>query len=516
MTGLVVGVPLLGALAAWWAPSRLGGAAAFLSAVATFVLALFLHESAPIDAAWLPALGVGLRLDPAGVSSVLVLAASLAMVPTVLTAALRVTRSTGAFLALLLLMQASLNGLFLASDLVLFYVFWEASLVPSLLMLGIWGLRGRRGAFTKYLVYAIGGSFLMLVAILSLRPLAGAESYAFADLLPATRALGPVTQAWLFAGFAASFLVKLPLFPLHSWLIDFHEQNHPSGVADVAGTLYKVGGFGFFAWAIPLLPAGAEAFQPWLLALAAVTALWAALAATQQTDLKRLLAYASLSHMGLVGVGVFSLHPVGMTGAMMLMAAQMLATGGMFLLAGMLHARRDTFDLGRFGGLARSAPALASVILFTIFASIGVPGLSNFPGEFMSLLGAAQANVFLAVLATLAVIAAGVYGVNVFARLFQGRQQESTRDLGGVEVAVIAPIVAGILWLGIAPAASMARIDADTDVALSPPSVAAPTDVLMPERAPGAEPDAEADAEADAGPDAAPDPVADPVPGGEQ
>lgn len=463
----MIALPALAALAAWWAPARMAGAVAFLAAAATFVAALFLPGSSALDVPWLPALGVGFRLDPAGASSVLVLAASLAMIPTVLTAARRVAHATGGFLALLLAMQAALNGLFLASDLVLFYVFWEAALIPSLLMLGAWGGRGRRGAFTKYLIYAIAGSFLMLVAILALRPLADAASYAFADLLPATRALDPVTQGWLFAGFAAAFLVKLPLFPLHSWLIDFHEQNHPSGAADVAGTLYKVGGFGFFAWAIPLLPDGAAAFQPWLLGFAAVTALWAALAATQQTDLKRLLAYASLSHMGLVGVGVFSLHPAGMTGAMLLLAAQMIATGGLFLLSGMLHERRESFELARFGGLARSAPALASVMLFTIFASIGVPGLSNFPGEFMSLMGAAQFSLPLATLATLSVIAAGVYGVNLYARLFQGRPQESTRDLGSLEVVVLAPVIAGILWFGLAPAVPSALIDVDTTVALS-------------------------------------------------
>ncbi|MDZ7800924.1 MAG: NADH-quinone oxidoreductase subunit M [Trueperaceae bacterium] len=466
MTAAMVLIPLIAAALVWRAPRRAAGALALLATSGTFVLALFLSSASALDLAWLPAAGIGFRLDPAGVASVLVLAASLAMIPTVLAAATQVARSTGAFLALLLAMQAGLNGLFLSSDLVLTYVFWEATLFFSVFLLGGWGREGRRGAVTKYLIYAVAGSFLMLVSILALRPLSGAESYAFADLLPATRALDVVTQAWLFAGFAAAFAVKLPMFPLHSWLIDFHDQNHPSGAADVAGTLYKVGGFGFFAWAIPLLPLGAQAFQPWMLALTSVTALWAALAATQQTDLKRLLAYASLSHMGLVGVGLFSLHPAGMTGAMALLVAQMFSTGGLFLLSGMLYARRGSFALDRFGGLARSAPALAAVTLLALFASIGVPGLSNFPGEFMSLLGAFQTHVAAAVLATLAVIAAGAYGVNLYQRLYQGRQREATHDLRGLEVAVLAPLVAGILWMGIAPAPQIARTHQDTRVAL--------------------------------------------------
>jgi NADH-quinone oxidoreductase subunit M len=467
MTAAVVLIPLIGALIAWRSPERIAGVVALASTVLTFLTSLFLFGALPVDVAWLPAVGVGVRLDPAGASSVLVLAAALTMIPTVLTAATHVGSRVGTFLALLLLMQTSLNGLFLASDLVLAYVFWEATLIPSLLLLGIFGREQRRGAVTKYLIYAVSGSFLMLVAILAMRPLSGAASYAFADLLPATRALDPVVQGWLFAGLAAAFAVKLPLFPLHSWLIDFHRQNHPSGAADVAGTLYKVGGFGFFAWAIPLLPLGAEAFRPWLLTLAAITALWGALAATQQKDLKSLLAYASLSHMGLVGVGVFSLTAAGMNGAMLLLAAQMLSTGGLFLISGMLYRRRHGFELDHFGGLARSAPALAAVTLLTLFASIGVPGLSNFPGEFLSLMGGVTASPWIGGLATLSVIAAGVYGVNVYQRLFQGRAGERTADLRGPEVAVLAPIVAGILWLGLAPGPQVERIDQATRVALS-------------------------------------------------
>ena len=460
MTLAVVGIPLVAAVlvallpAAGW--QRL---LALLSALATFALALLLPGDPGVSWQWIPGFGATFSLAPDGAGSVLVLAAALTMIPTIAYAGLRIETRRGGFLALLLAMQASLNGLFLASDLIAFYIFWEATLIPSLLMLGIWGGAKRRQAVLKYLIYAVAGSFVMLIAILALKPLSGAASYHITDLLAATPALPARSQIWLFLGFSLAFVVKLPLFPFHSWLIDFHEQNHPSGVADVAGTLYKVGGFGFFAWALPLLPAGAAAVGPWLLALSAITALYAGLIATQQTHLKRLLAYASLAHMGLVGVGVFGLELAGMNGAMYLLAAQMLSTGGLFLLSGMLHERGHGFDLDRFGGLARSAPALAALFLLVLFASIGVPGLANFPGEFLSLLGGFQASAGWAALATLSVVAAGVVGVNLYQRLFQVREEGRHSDLRGFEALVLIPIVAGVLWLGLAPAPQLERIE---------------------------------------------------------
>jgi NADH-quinone oxidoreductase subunit M len=437
---------------------------ALLAALATFALALLLPGDPGVSWSWIPGFGATFSLSPSGAGSVLVLAAALTMIPTIAYAGVRVEQRTGGMLALLLAMQAGLNGLFLAKDLVVFYVFWEAALIPSLLMLGIWGGERRRQAVLKYLVYAVAGSFMMLIAILALKPLSGAASYHVVDLLAATPSLPVRTQIWLFLGFALAFAVKLPLMPVHSWLIDFHEQNHPSGVADVAGTLYKVGGFGFFAWALPLLPAGALAVGPWLLALAAITALYAGVIAARQTDLKRLLAYVSLAHMGVVGVGIFGLNLAGPTGAMYLLAAQLLSTGGLFLLSGMLHERGHSFDLDRYGGLARSAPAMAAVFLLILFASIGVPGLSNFPGEFLSLLGGFQGSVFWTAVATLSVVAAGVVGVNLYQRLFQGREAGTHPDLRSVEILVLIPILSGVLWLGLTPAPQLERIEVQSQI----------------------------------------------------
>jgi NADH-quinone oxidoreductase subunit M len=445
---------------------------ATLSTIATLIAARFLQGDAGFSTLWIPGFNSYFELNPQGAASILVLIAAVVMVPTVGWAASKVTERTGGFLFLLLLMQAGLNGLFLAKDLVVYYIFWEATLIPSIFMLGMWGGAQRRQAATKYLIYAVAGSFVMLVSILAIKPLSGASSYRFSDLIAATPNLPLATQLWLFTGFALAFAVKLPMFPLHSWLIDFHEQNHPSGAADVAGTLYKVGGFGFFAWALPLLPDAARAAAPLMMFLCAFTAVYAAWLATSQTHLKRMMAYASLSHMGIVGVGIFGLHISGLNGAMFLLAAQMLSTGGLFLITGMLYERRKTFDIDAYGGLAKSAPALAALTLFILFTSIGVPGLANFPGEFMSLMGAFQTQPVIAIFATLSVIAAGVYGVNLYQRLYQGEQREAVEDANEGEWTVLLPILIGILWLGIAPSGALRQIDLQGQLAVPTASVA--------------------------------------------
>jgi NADH-quinone oxidoreductase subunit M len=460
MTLAALLLPFISGLLLFVAPKGLQRALVLISTVFTFLTALGMVQVGPYEAPWLPGFGVYLSLSAAGAGGVLVTAASLVMIPTALYASFVIERRTGAFLALLLLMQAGLNGIFLAQDLVLFYVFWEATLIPSVVMLGVWGLERRRQAAITYLLYAVAGSFIMLVAILAVRPLSGAASYRLADLIPATQNLPVTTQVWLFLAFTLAFAVKLPLWPVHGWLPDFHEQNHASGIADVAVTLYKVGGWGFFAFALPLFPAGAAVLTPYLLALAAFTAVYAGIIATAQTHLKRLLAYASLSHMGIVGVGVFGMYLAGLNGAMYLLAAQMLSTGGMFLLSGMLYRRRNSFELSEYGGLARPAPMLAAMTLFVTLASIGVPGLSNFPGEFMSLLGAFERSAWLGGFATLSVIAAGVYGVNLYQRLYQGPMRHEVRDLGRLELVALVPFIVGILWFGVFPQPHMSRIEA--------------------------------------------------------
>jgi len=438
---------------------------AVAGAVATLVLAIFLPGTRPLDLTWLPGIGVSFSLDGNGAGSVLTFAAALMMIPAVLVATTRVASGAAGFAALLLVALGGLNGIFLAKDLVLFYVFWEATLIPGLLLLGIWGGERRREATVKYLVYAVTGSFFMLISILAVKALSGAASFHVIDLMLAAPELPVATQTWLFVGLAIGMAVKLPIWPLHSWLVDLNEQNHPSGAADVLGSLYKVGAFGFFAWGLPLLPAGALRVAPILLALSAVTALYGAFGAIGSNHLKRFLAYGSLSHMGIIGVGVFGMHLAGMSGAMYFLAAQMVSTGGLFLIVGMLYHRRRSLYLADYGGLAKAAPALAALTLFLIFTFIGVPGLSNFPGEFMSLLGAFQTSPWPAAIATLTVIAAGVYGVNLYQRLFQGRSEAVVKDLDALEMYVLLPVIVGVLLFGLMPAPHLQRIESQSQLA---------------------------------------------------
>ncbi len=467
LTLLALFLPFLTGLLALVISGRGRQITVLLGSLATFAVAMLLPSASGIEVPWFESLGIYFSVSPAGAGSVLVLVASLVMIPTAYYAATKVEERTGAFVALLLAMQTGLNGIFMAQDLVLYYIFWEATLIPSVLMLGGWGLERRQQAALKYLTYAVAGSFLMLVAILALRPISGAASFRMVDLLAVTPQLPFFTQLWLFIGFALAFAVKHPLWPLHAWLPHFHEQNHPSGAADVAGTLYKVGGWGFFAFALPLFPDAAAAASPILVAVAAFTALYAAMIATAQTNLKRLLAYASLSHMGIVGVGIFGLNIAGLNGAIYLLAAQMVSTGGLFLLSGMLYERRGSFELDDYGGLAKGAPALAAITLFVMFASIGVPGLGNFPGEFMALMGAFQTAPYIAGFATLAVIAAGVYGVNMYQRLYQGEQKGEVWDMGRLELLILAPLLAGIVWLGVTPQPQLERIERQSRIVLT-------------------------------------------------
>jgi NADH-quinone oxidoreductase subunit M len=301
----------------------------------------------------------------------------------------------------------------------------------------------------KFGAYTLFGSLLMLISIIGVKLIGGSPTFALADLLRDEYRVTGAAGTWLFLGFLAAMAVKLPLFPLHAWLPDFHEQNHPSGVADAMGTLYKVGGYGLFAFAIPLFPQAAEALRPLLMALAAFTALYAAWIAFHQTEWKRLLAYAGLSHMGLVGLGIFSLQPIAVTGGLYLLAFQNVYTGALFLAVGMLWQRVGNTNVAH-GGVMTQAPALAGLTMTLWFASIAVPGLAGFVGEFSILLGAYQVSPWLAFIGGLSTIAAAAYALTAYQHTYwQTRPEGSVRapELRGTEWAVLAvPLAVAILF----------------------------------------------------------------------
>ncbi len=420
-------------------------AATFLIAVSLFVAYSGTGYAYVYQTPLLQPLGIYYAVGLDGVGLVLALAFSLMTFLGILAS----NKVPGRMVGLALLMETGLLGIVASIDLILFYLFFEATLIPSLLMLGLYGRENRVRAMIKFAIYTLAGSLLMLAGILAARYLSGANSFLLSDLL--AHHLSGTAGVWAFWAFMAAFLVKTPLLPLHAWLPDFHAENHPSGLADVMGTLYKVGIFAIFRWAIPLFPEAFAQFRVLLLVLAAVTALYAAWAAYGQKDWKRLLAYGALSHMGIAALGLFSGSPEGATGAIFLLAASAIYTGSLFLFAGMMYQRYGSTEISVTRGLAKSAPALAAFALIMMLAMIGLPGLSGFPGELMVLLGAYGVSPSLTILAFLAVIAAVSYALNAYQRVFHEQPERPAADLGYREWIFAVMATLPLLILGIYP-----------------------------------------------------------------
>jgi len=444
---LAILLPILfGVLLLLGAPRALG----VLGALASFALnlALFLAqrggESFAVSLPLLPGAGVYWAFALDGLSALFFLTVGL----TVLLGAL-VARVEGRFLGLALLMEGLLLGLFSAQDLVVFYLFFEAALIPALLMLLFYGGEGRVRAIYTFLLFTLVGSLPMLAAILAVKALGGSPTFLLKDLL--AHPVRGEAALWVFLGFALAFAIKTPLFPVHAWLPLFHRENHPSGLADAMGTLYKVGVFAFFRYAIPLAPEGFAELQGLLLFLAALSAVYGAWVAFSAKDFKTLLAYAGVSHMGVAALGVFSGTPEGALGGLYLLAASGVYTGGLFLLAGRLYERLHTLEIGRYRGLSHSAPGLAALALFLFLAMVGLPGLAGFPGELMTLLGAYKASPWLAGFAFLSVIASAAYALTAFQKTFWEEEGRQVADLGGEEWPFALLAVLALVLLGVFP-----------------------------------------------------------------
>ena len=459
MIHLFIFLPLLGSLLMGLFPRQWRDEVAVAVTLLTLGLGVALWASGGtglFSVPWVEALGITYSVQLSGVSLVLALVTAFMTFVAVLYGRQRV-ENPAVMLALVLSMETGLLGIFAARDLVLFYVFFEDALLPALLMLAMFGGPSRMRALVKFAAYTLLGSLLMLLSIIGVKSLGGSPTFALADLVqhPVTGA----AQTWLYLGFLAAMAVKLPLWPMHAWLPDFHEQNHASGVPDVMGTLYKVGGYGLFTFALPLFPDASLELRPVLMGLAAFTALYAAWIAFRQTDWKRLLAYAGLSHMGFVALGVFSMNETAVIGAMYLLAFQNLYTGALFLGVGMLQERVGSLDT-RVGGVMTQAGALGGLTMALWFASIAVPGLAGFVGEFSVLLGAYQVSPWLAFVAGLTTIAAAAYALNAFQATFWGGRPHgavSVRDLRGAEWPVLALPLAVALFFGVysAPALNL-------------------------------------------------------------
>jgi NADH-quinone oxidoreductase subunit M len=409
-------------------------------------------------ASWVPSLGIGYHVGVDGISLLLVLLTTF-LTPVALASAWSVVEDRAKeFVITMLLLETGMIGVFVSLDLFLFYVFWEAMLFPMYFIIGVWGGPNRIYAAVKFVLYTMVGSVLMLVAILALYVQHGAATgtYTF-DLPVLARWVVPPgsAQTLMFLAFALAFAIKVPLFPLHTWLPDAHVEAPTAGSVLLAGVLLKMGTYGFLRFCLPLFPHASLAFAPLVFALALVGIVYGAWVSTVQPDLKKLVAYSSVSHLGFVMLGIFSLNLQGLVGGLIQMVNHGLSTGALFLMVGMIYERRHTRLIADFGGLWGVMPAFSALFLVVVLSSLGLPGLNGFVGEFLVLLGAFRVDPWLAAAAATGIIFAAVYLLWMYQRVIFGEVvHEANRrlpDLTPREWAVVVPVVLFIVWIGVYP-----------------------------------------------------------------
>jgi NADH-quinone oxidoreductase subunit M len=467
--------PLVGAAATLLVPaarSRLARGVAFLFAGVEFLASLPLFTALDPDRGmqlvervpWIPVIGASYHLGVDGVSVLLVLLTTLLTALAVLASFTSVTDRVRPYYALLLGLETAMIGTFLSLDVLLFYVFWEAMLVPMYFLIGVWGGEQRIRAAIKFFLYTMAGSVLMLVAILwtyfLYHSLTGTYSF---DLLEWYKLPVPLgVQTWLFLAFAVAFAIKVPMFPFHTWLPLAHVEAPTAGSVLLAGVLLKMGTYGFLRFALPLYPNAAAALTPILLALAVAGILYGALVAWVQPDVKKLVAYSSVSHLGFVMLGMLALNEAGLSGSLLQMVNHGISTGALFLLVGVIYERRHTRLIAEFGGLWKVMPAFSAVFLVVLLSSIALPGTNGFVGEFLILLGGFQAQRPYAIVAALGVILSAVYMLTMFNRVIFGpvtnRENERLPDLRPREWAVFVPLLLLIFWLGVYPQPFLKRV----------------------------------------------------------
>jgi NADH-quinone oxidoreductase subunit M len=423
------------------------------------------------NTSWIPAWGISYRVGIDGISLVMVLLTTVLMPLSVLASWRYITTRERGFYALMLTLLAGLVGVFIALDMFLFYVFFELMLIPMYFIIGIWGGTNRLYAAIKFFVYTMTGSFLMLVAIIVLvwkvQSATGQLSFSYDYLLAHASAAGSAAP-WLFAAFALAFAIKVPIFPLHTWLPDAHVEAPTAGSVLLAGVMLKIGTYGFLRFAIPFFPevALSPAVSSLMVTLAIIGIIYGALVAMVQPDIKKLVAYSSVSHLGFVMLGIWGGTVQSVQGALMVMISHGFSTGALFLLIGMLYERRHTRLIDDYGGIARVVPVFSLILTVVALSSIGLPGLNGFVGEFLVLLGSFAAFPWATGIATTGVIFAAAYLLWALQRLIFNRlddgENEHLTDLTLRELAVMLPLVLGIVWLGLYPAPVLRRMEPAT------------------------------------------------------
>jgi len=488
---LLAGVVLLALSATVGLPERLFRALGLAAALATFALTLVLWRGFDVTSPgyqfvewlpWMPEWGIHWFVGIDGISLLLVVLTAF-LVPIVLVASWNdVTRSLRSFVFFMLFLETGMLGTFVSLNLFQFYVFWEVMLVPMYFIIGIWGGPRRVYAAVKFFLFTMVGSLLMLVAILAVYYIhyeqQGAGAVLNFDLVRAPGSLRPAlldtviplageaiwwqTQPWLFLGFALAFGIKVPMVPFHTWLPDAHVEAPTAGSVILAGVLLKMGTYGFVRFAMPLFPVASVQFAPVILALALIGILYGALVAMVQSDVKKLVAYSSVAHLGFVMLGMFAFEVQGLEGSVLQMVNHGLSTGALFLLVGMLYERRHTRQLADFGGIAKPMPVFAALFVIVAMSSVGLPALNGFVGEFLILLGAFRARPAFAVPAAFGVVLAAAYLLWAVRRMLFGPverpENRALIDLGLREKLVMVALVVPIVWIGVYPETFLVRI----------------------------------------------------------
>jgi NADH-quinone oxidoreductase subunit M len=444
-------------------------------ALAGYLFAAFQGGTAEFQfvtrAAWYAPWGISWYLGVDGISLPMVVLTAL-LVPLALAASGMILRRTREFVAAILLLEAGLIGAFLALDLFMFFVFFEAILIPMYFIIGLWGGERRIYAAVKFFLYTAFGSALLLAGIIAMAVIhsreTGALSFAFEDL--AALDLGHTTELWLFAAFALAFAIKVPLFPLHTWLPDAHVEAPTGGSVLLAGVLLKLGTYGLIRFNLGLFPQASVDAVPVLTVLAVIGIVYGAVVAIVQPDLKKLVAYSSVSHLGFIVLGTFALTSAGLQGGVIQNVNHGITTGALFLLVGMIYDRRHTKQIADFGGLAKVMPVYAGFFLFTAFASMGLPALNGFVGEFLVLVGSYPAVPVGAIVGAVGVVLAAIYLLWAYERVFTGEptlpENKALIDLRPREVAVLAPLAVLMLLLGLYPRILLDKIEPSTEAVL--------------------------------------------------
>jgi NADH-quinone oxidoreductase subunit M len=482
MLTLLIALPIIGAVVIWLLPRgntatirQLSLGVALVEALLATLLVLGFQPAEPgmqsvQSVPWIPNLGIDYAVGVDGVS-LWMIALTAVLLPISIGASWPwMEERAREYGALLLLLAAGMIGAFAATDVVLFFVFWEVMLIPMYLLVGICGGERRIAAAFKFFIYTAVGSLLMLVGIIALYVNAGGTTFAIAELV--RRPLPPGAELWVFLAFALAFAIKVPIFPLHTWLPDTYTQA-PITTLVLGTMLVKVGAYGFIRFGMPLFPASMRANADWITVLAVIGILYGAVCAIAQRDLVRLLAYSSISHLGFVVLGIFALNVPGTMGALLQMVNHSISAGALFIIASMIVRRTGTSDIPSLGGLAGRYPLITAFFLLAMFSSAGVPGLNGFVGEFLTMLGAFQQHQRLVAVAAAGVVLGAIYLFWMFQRVMHGRPRGETvvadaHDLTRREALVLVPLAIAIVWIGVRPNTLLGRMEASVNAALAP------------------------------------------------